>query len=469
MRPVASRHLGFVILAFGALDLGHEQSVVVPALPLVARQEGASADSVAWLLTGFLLASAVALPLAARLGDQLGRQRVLLGSLAAFAAGSLVCALAGSLAGLVAGRVLQGGGAAAAALAAGIVREHLPASRVPGAVGLLLAAAGAGYAIGLAVGGALAEHVSVAAVFWFLFALAVALLLLAALVVPRDAARERAPVDWVGAVLLAAGGAAPLLAISRANDWGWAAAPTLALLVGGVVVLAAFAVLELRVPAPLVDVRLMSRRSLASANLAAFAIGLGLFVAAVVIPQLAALPEATGFGLGLGATDTGLLLVPGAAAILVSGALGGRLAGRIGTRTLVCAGALCATAAYLGLAQWHATAAQLAAANTLLGVGIGLSLAAIATLVVASVERGRTSGSVGVNGLVRIVGSALGAQVAAAIVTPAAGALAPAEGDFQDAFVFGAIAAGVAVLLASTLPGRDRDPVVAQVQGLSPG
>ena len=88
----------FAVLALGALDLGLEQSIVLPALPVIAAQEQATPDAVTRLVTGYLLAQAVALPLFARLGDLLGRRRLVVASLAAFAAGSLICAPAGSLA-----------------------------------------------------------------------------------------------------------------------------------------------------------------------------------------------------------------------------------------------------------------------------------------------------------------------------------------------------------------------------------
>lgn len=77
----------------------------------------------------------------------------------------------------------------------------------------------------------------------------------------------------------------------------------------------------------------------------------------------------------------------------------------------------CGTLAYTALALWHDGVGEVAAAKTLLGLGIGLSIAEIATLVVASVEPAAASGAVGVNALVRTIGAALGAQVAAAIIT----------------------------------------------------
>jgi MFS family permease len=167
-------------------------------------------------------------------------------------------------------------------------------------------------------------------------------------------------------------------------------------------------------PAPLIDLQELARRPVWSANLAAFAVGFALFIAGVVVPQLATLAEETGYGLGLSITETGLLLLPSAMMIMAGGWLSGRLVSRAGARSLVGSGAACAAVAYAALAALHDSAAVIAGANALLG--LGLSLTAIANLVVRSVGERRTSVSVAANAVIRTTGSALGAQVAGAVV-----------------------------------------------------
>ncbi len=460
------------VLAVAALDFGLEQFMVVPLVPAVQRLEQTSLETATWLLTGFLLAAVATAPVLGRLGDIYGKRRLLLLALGAFAAGSLVCALADSIEALVAGRVVQGAGAAAGPLAIGLVRDHVPRERMPITIGLLVAGTGAGAAVGLVLSGLLVDHASVSAVFWFLFALGAALVLAVRLTTPETPVRDPVRPDWAGGVLLTAAMIAALVAISQGNSWGWSSARVTGLLAAAAVLLSVFVLVERVVSAPLIDVGELSQRPVWTANLGAFAIGFALFIAWVAVPQLAALPAASGYGFGLTVTETGLLLLPGAAMIVAGGWLSGRLAERTGARLLVGAGTALAAVAYLSLTLFHDALPAIATAIAILGLGLGLALAAITNLVAGSVGERRTSVSVAANAVLRTTGAALGAQVAAAIAIGAGLAApgVPAERGFTGAFALGGAAALVALAAAALIPGRAAlDPFVEEPGGLHPG
>ena len=450
------------VLAVGALDLGLEQFIVIPILPAVQEQYGASLTSATWLLTGFLLAAVVAVPTVGRLGDIYGKRRLLLVSIGAFAIGSLVCALAGSMTALIAGRVLQGAGAALGPLAIGLARDRASKEKAPVWIALLVAAAGTGAAVGLLLGGVLVDALSVAAVFWFLFAVAVGLFLGILVFVPESDVRASVRPDWAGSLLLATALLAALLAISQGNTWGWGSARVVTLLAVSLIVFGGFVVVERAVSAPLVDMRLMARRSVWSANLVAFTVGFGLFIGGVVVPQIARAPTASGYGLGLTFAETGLVLLPSALGIMAGGWASGVLARKVGARILIGAGAVSAAVGYAWLALDHGSVASIVAANVPLGFGIGLAFAALVNLVAHSVSKERTAGFVAMTLVCRITGSALGAQVAAAIITGAGVTAAglPAESGFTDAFVLGLIAAMVALAATLAVPGRAGDPLM---------
>lgn len=451
------------VLAVGALDFGLEQFMIVPILPAVQRSEETSLSAVAWLLTGFLLAAVAVAPLVGRLGDMYGKRRLLLLSISAFAVGSLICALAGSIEGLIAGRVVQGAGAGLGPLGIGLARDHAPRGRAPVWIGLLVASTGAGAALGLLLGGVLVDHVSVSAVFWVLFTLATALLLAVTLLVPETPLRDSARPDWAGSLLLSGALLAALLAISEGNDWGWGYAPTVVLFAFSGLLLGAFVVVERSKAAPLIDMRIMARRSVWSANLVAFAMGFALFIASVIVPQIATLPESSGYGFGLTYAQTGLVLLPGALAIVLGGWASGSLVPTTGARALVGCGASSAAAGYATLALAHGSVTVVVAANIALGLGIGLAFAAITNLVVRSVDEHHTSVFAASTAVSRSTGAALGAQMAAAIVI-AAGLVDPgfpAERGFTGAFVLGLAATLVALAATTAIPGRAADPLVA--------
>jgi MFS family permease len=222
-------------------------------------------------------------PLFGRLGDMYGKRRLLLVAIAAFAAGSRVCALASSVGGLIAGRAVQGVGAGLGPLAIGIARDRAPRGRAPVWIGLLIATAGAGAAVGLLAGGVLAEHASVSAIFWMLVGVAGVLFAGVVLLVPETPRGNSARPDWIGSVLLVGALVSFLLAVSKANTWGWSSTKVVTLIVAAVLLLIAFVAYERSTAAPLIDMRLLARRPAWSANLVAFAMGFALFIAGIVV------------------------------------------------------------------------------------------------------------------------------------------------------------------------------------------
>ena len=453
--PSLSR-AGLLVLAFGTLDFGLESSIVLPGLPALAQHYSASLIAASWLATGFLLASVVAVPLFGRLGDLFGRRRLLLVGVGAFAVGSLVCALAESIGVVIAGRVMQGVGAAVGPLALGIARDALPPAMLTRGIGILVGAAGAGAAIGYLAGGVLIDQGSVSSIFWFLFVVSVGLFVAAAVLVPAPPpVHAPVPVDIAGAALIGAGLAALLLAVSKGNAWGWDSPGVVALLVGSGLLLAAFAFWERRVAHPLVDLDFVRGRPFAHANGCAFAVGFALALVVIVVPQIAALPAVTGYGLGYTPTQIGFLLLPMALSSIGAAWVGGRVVEVIGPRAVVAVGCAVAVAAYGLLIAAHTTAAAIATATGALGVALGLTVTGIASVVVHSAPLDKTSVAAAVNGIVRTTGSAVGAAVTAAVIT-GAGLVGPmpAEAGFSRSFAVGAIASACALIASLLLPRR---------------
>jgi MFS family permease len=444
-----------VVLALGALDFGLEQSIILPALPSLAEHYGASIATVTWLASAFLLAAAVAVPTFGRLGDLIGKKRMILVSLGLFTIGSLVCALARSIGPAIAGRALQGLGAAVVPLTLGLARDTVAPDDLPRTVGVVIGAANVGGGLGFLASGLLVDGFSPAAIFWFLFAAGALLALGVALLAPESPVRARVSLDFPGTALLGLGLVSLLLGLSRGPAWGWSSVRVIALFAVAAVALAVFVATERGRRDPLVDLGLVTVRPFANTNLCAFAFGFAFFVAVYAIPLIAASPEATGYGLGLSVTEVGLLLVPTSVAGLLGGWSGGRMLGRLGPRAQVSLGALVGVAGYLSLALGHDTAFALACGSAVIGLAWGLILTGIYPVVLRSAGTDKTSIAAAVVLVCRNIGVSVGVTVAAAIIA-GAGLVGPFRDDvgYARAFLFGAIGAGVMLLLAAWLPRR---------------
>lgn len=450
------------VLVLGVMDFSLEQAIVVPVLPAMGAEYDAPLTSVAWVITGFLIAAAIATPLAGRFGDQFGKRRVILASLGLFACGSLLCAAGSSIGVVVTGRVVQGLGAGVGPLAVALARDLVDERQLPRAVGLLIGAGGLGGTIGFLVAGPLVDHVSVSSIFWLLVVIAVLLGAAVVFAVPESSVRSRTRIDWLGGVLLAGALGAGMLVLSQGNAWGWLSMRTLALAAGSVVLSTLFVAREWTAAEPLFDPSGLGRRPVWAAQLSVFAVGLGLFVAYLLVPQIGALPTDTGYGLGLTTTEIALVLLPGAVGALGGGLVGGRLVAAIGARAQAVAGVALAAFAYVLFVVLEPSTALLATAMVPLGVGIGLALTAIVDLVVLSADQSETGAAMGLNSVLRAIGSAIGAALAAAILAGGAqiGPGIPSERAFTVAFLMGLGATLLALASLFLIPARSLDPVL---------
>lgn len=444
----------FAVLAAATTAYSMMQSLVIPALPQIQREIDVSPDATAWLVTAFLLASVVATPTLGRLGDLLGLRRMLLVVLACLSAGTLLCALSTALPGLVVGRALHGVGGAVFPLGFAIVRHQLPPERVSGALGTLSALLGLGGALGVILAGVLTEHLSYQALFWLLLPCYVAVWIVAIRFVPVIPPQARGRVDLVGGVLLGAGLVVVLLAVTFANRWGWGSAATVGGVLGGVAILGWWVRDALRRPDPLIDVRVLRRRGLWTTNAVAFCFGVGLYTSFALIPQYAQEPDPLGFGASpLGAT---VYLLPWTALNVLVGVAAGRIERRVGPRPLLVAGAAASAVGFLLLVAARDASWGVLVASGCLGFGIGAAFACLPTLVVQHVEAARTGEATGVNTVTRMIGGAIGGQVAAALLV-GGGDGDPTRGGYTAGFAVGLVALSAALALCALVPGRARD------------
>ena len=413
---VASSHGVLAILATSALAYSFMQTLVLPALPFLAREFDASPAAVAWVASAFFLSSSVCIPIVGRLGDALGKVRVLAAAMGVLAVASIAAAFAPTLETLVACRVGQGVGGAVFPLAFGIVRDRMAPDRIGAGIGAISAVFGIGSAVGYVVSGLVIEHLDR----HWLFGLGAVPAIVSVLLVPTlRETRERSPgrPDWLGAAVGAAGLLALLVAITEGNRWGWASPRTVGLALGGALVLALWGWIERRVADPMVDMAMFARRSMALLNLCTFLIGYAMFSIYTILPGfVSAQPTRVGYGFAASPSAIGLFFVPVAIAMLLVGPPAGgtrRVAPitvlRVGTALLALSLGLIAFARddRVLLYGWLA----------LLGLGTGACMAVLGRLIVEAVPPEQTGIAGGMNTIMRTIGGAVTGQAGAALVS----------------------------------------------------
>lgn len=459
-RPApASPIVPVVVLCLGGLSAALTQTMVIPIQSSLPTYLGTSADNTAWVITVTLLAAAVAMPVSGRLGDLFGKQRVLAISAGILVVGSAVCALAGSLAPMLVGRALQGLAMGFIPVGISLLREITPPELTGTAIAAMSATLGVGGAIGLPLAAWIADAHDWHTMFWVSTGLAAVILAAVVFLVPhvRDATPGR--LDLPGALFLALGLVGFLVGISKANAWGWGDPKTLGFIAGGLVVLALWGWFELAQPEPLVDLRTTAQLPVLMTNVAAVAIGFGMMAQSVVVPQLLQLPEATGFGLGQSILHAGLWMAPAGLMMMVFAPVSSVLIRTYGAKRTLMVGAAVLGVGYLVAFGLMDAAWQLLLASCVTSAGVGIGYAAMPTLIMDNVPPRDAGAAVGLNALMRSVGTTLASAVMAALLTSSATASGlPTERAFQLCFLVGAAAAFLGVVIAGTIPrGRDAE------------
>ncbi|MBB5866932.1 EmrB/QacA subfamily drug resistance transporter [Allocatelliglobosispora scoriae] len=470
-RTVNSKLL-VLYLSLGGLAFAVLQSLVAPALSTIGHELKVSTADISWILTAYLLAASVLTPILGRLGDMIGKRKVLIGVLATLAVGTLLAALAPNLTVLIVARVLQGAAGAILPLSIGIVRDQLPRERVSVTVGLLSAIFGVGAGVGIVAAGPIVEHLSWHWLFWLPLVLVVIALLGAIFGMPESTVRKPGRLDVLGASILTVSLISLLLAISKGQSWGWGEPKTLGLLALGAIALVVFVFVERRVAEPLIDMRLIAIRGVWATNIVAVILGFAMFGTFVLVPTLLQLPAITGYGFGKSVSQAGLFLLPTVLMMIVFGPLAGLLDRRYGPKVPMFLGVVSVTAAFVLPALGHGAIWQILASGLLTGAGIGLAFAAMSNAIIESVPAAQTGEASSVNTIARTIGSSIGTAVIAAVITSHSTPQGlPTDTAFTAGFWVCAAVAALAILAALALPSarrRHEQAVSAGVEDLPP-
>jgi len=464
--PVSSRsreRILVAVLGLAAMVVSMMQTLVVPVLGVIQDDLRATAADTSWLTSATLLSAAVCTPLLGRLADQYGTKPVLIGVLTVTLAGSVLGATAGTLPWLIVARALQGASTAVFALAQSVLRNELPARRLPGSMGLISGTLAFGNGLALVGAGLLTQGPApdYHRVFWAAAVLSGLALIATAVAVPHTGAPGGGRTDWLGAVLLAAMLTLLLLPLSRVAVWGWASGTTLGCFAGSAVTAAVWALVERRVRDPLVDLRVFALRTVVFANLVGFLLGFAMFsqfLGTSALVQLPGAPAGYGFDATVLRASVGYLLPP-AVASLIAAQVAGALARRLGARRTLASGAAFGVVGFALLAFAYGRPASVLTGGVLVGIAIAFGFATLPAVLLDAVPRAQTGVANGINSVCRSVGSAVASALLGTLLAATARSGVPAESHFTLAFGLagGAFAVVVAVALRGLRAPRTVD------------
>ena len=427
--------------------------VVTNALPVIRTELGASLADLQWFVNAYTLAFASLLLTATSVGDRLGRRRVFLAGIAIFTVASAACALATEPWMLIAARAIQGFGAAAVMpLSLTLLSSAVPEKMRSAAIGIWGGISGLGVALGPLIGGAVVEGLSWQWIFWVNVPIGVLVLPFAARVLTESHGRAKR-LDPLGLVLSAGGVLAVVWGVIHGADDGWTSTGVLTALIGGALLLGLLIAWELRTPDPMLPLRLFRSRAFRVSNTTVFTFSVGVFGSIFLLAQYFQVVQ------GFGPLQSGIRTMPWTMAPMVVAPLAGLIVDRVGARNLLTAGqALLAVALAWMAAVASVDASYVAFVGPFLlgGIGMGLTFAPGATVVMASASPEDRAMASGTNSTIREVGVAMGVAVLASVFASHGSYTDPQS--FVDGLIpavwVGATIVAVGAVLSRLLPSR---------------
>jgi len=462
--PLGKRRTLIVLAGalLGMLLASVNQTLAATAMPTIVEDLG-GLGHYSWVFSAYVLGATLAIPLYGKLSDLYGRRPLFLTAIGLFSAGSIVAGFAPSMDVLVAGRAVQGLGAGGLMPLGIAVIGDIMAPRARGkwqAVnGIVFGAAAVG---GPTIGGWIADNASWRLVFFVSLPLAALALVVVWFGFGTWGRREERRIDYAGAALLTLGAGAGLVALSSGGvDYAWGSPVVLVLLAASVLFLGAFVAWERRAEEPLVPLRLLRRRSIATAEIALFALGAVAFGTVTFVPLFVqgVLRES--------ATSAGAVLTPLMLSWIGASVVAGQILSRTGRfRPVLLAGPPIMAVGFALLATMGTSASlsDVIRNVVIVGAGVGLMMQPLVVVVQNATPQGMMGAATASAQFFRWTGSSvgvtlMGAIVAAGLGNPASPSAPPAElaSALHPAFAFALAVVAIAFVAMLALPdGRLR-------------
>ncbi|MGC9131517.1 MAG: MFS transporter [Pyrobaculum sp.] len=403
------------LLGSVALLVMYTEAMLMPSLPRIQAEFNITPADASWILTIYLISGTISAAVFGSLGDMYGKKKMLSIIMVAYVFAVTFTGYAPSFELLLLARAIQGLGMAMFPLAFSLIREEFPPNMVPTAQGIVSAMFGVGIIIALPVGGYIAQNYGWRATYHT--ATPIAALLTFSIVMFVRESRYKTPrrIDILGIGLFASMAVSLLLAISKGPDWGWYSPRVLSLFILSAVSAVVFILHELTTNDPFIP-RDIFNRNVIAATLAIFIVAYAFQMNSQNMSYLFQMPPPYGYGLTI--LQTGLYMLPPAAAQIIVAPLAGRFMWRLGARKIAVMGVAFAVAGYqLSAAHLYSGLWTLITYMTLGFIGLTFLNVSLINLLTFSVPRQRLGAATGINTVFRNFGSAIAPTVAGTVLT----------------------------------------------------
>ncbi|MGE5416064.1 MAG: DHA2 family efflux MFS transporter permease subunit [Acidobacteriota bacterium] len=402
-----------IVIIIGTFMAVLNTSIVNVALPKIMAVFNATADDSQWILSSYMMALGVIMPITGYLGDTYGYKRMYSIALGIFVFGSALCGLSWSINSLIAARVLQAiGGGIMQPLGMAFVYRTTPKSKLGFVLGIYGIAAMAAPAIGPTLGGYIVEYINWRLIFYINVPIGIVNLFLASILLIETQLIKGEHFDYWGLLTSGTGLACLLMALSQGNKYGWTSAYIMILLLVAAVTLTAFVYIELKHPEPLLELRLFNNFIFSASTVVGAVLNIGMFSGMFLMPLL--LQNV----LGISAMKSGLILLPAALTTAFVMPISGKLYDKYGVRGIGMVGLFVLAYTTLLMSDFN----DLTSFNSMIGIlsvrGIGLGLCMIPITVVgmATVPLNLVGKGSALGNVVRQVAGSLGIAMFTAIM-----------------------------------------------------
>ncbi|GAA1483809.1 MDR family MFS transporter [Brachybacterium fresconis] len=400
-----------VAMFIAALD----QTIFTTALPtIVGDLDGV--DQMLWVTTSYLLASTIMMPIYGKLGDLVGRKPLLIFALSVFVVGSLVGAVAGNMSVLIIGRAIQGiGGGGLMLLAQAIIADVVPARERGKYMGLMGAVFGLSSVVGPLLGGWFTESLSWRWGFWLNIPLGAIAILAAVFFLKLPKKSQRARLDVLGILTMAVAVTSLILATSwGGNTYEWGSWQIIGLFVSTVVFGALFVLAERFAAEPIIPLHLFRKRNFVLTTIASLVIAIAMFGA------LGYMPTYLQMSTGVSATESGLMLLPMVAGLLITSIASGQIVSRTGrykwapilSMLVAALGVFLLSTMETDTATWVIMSHMF-----VLGAGLGIGMQNLVLIVQNTFPASEVGTATASNNFFRQIGASLGSAVVGSVFT----------------------------------------------------